>query len=144
MNESDRDSSSSGDNVTRRRFLGAVGAAAVVSYPGLILADDKKKPTTGAGVDVPMFRGNPSHTHYGTGPIADKLAVRWKYKMGVYVSPAAAHRKERKWIGTGWTGTAIYVGGKVIIGSLDSKLYCFDAATGKVQWTYKGAAMFKS
>ncbi|MDY0004996.1 MAG: PQQ-like beta-propeller repeat protein, partial [Polyangia bacterium] len=96
------------------------------------------------GPDVPMFRGNPSHTFYGTGPLAESLTVLWKHRMGTFVSPAAAHRKEKPWTGTGWTGTAVAVGDRVYVGSLDSNLYAYEASTGKVAWRYKAGAMFKS
>jgi len=132
--------------ISRRHFLNTVGAGALIGLPGMSLASGKAPEAKKADAvrDVPMFRGNPTHTFYGTGPIGDKLTVKWKHKMGSFVSPATAHRAARTWTGTGWTGTAIYVGGKVIVGSLDTHLYCFDAATGKVLWKYKGGAMFKS
>ena len=60
-----------------------------------------------------MFRGNPAHTFYGTGPLADRLAVKWRFRMGTFVSHATDTRPEKRWSGTGWTGTAIFVDDKV-------------------------------
>ncbi|PKN45568.1 MAG: hypothetical protein CVU59_08660, partial [Deltaproteobacteria bacterium HGW-Deltaproteobacteria-17] len=30
--------------------------------------------------DVTMFRGNPAHTFYGTGPIRDQLRILWTFQ----------------------------------------------------------------
>lgn len=107
-------------------------------------AADAAATATGKPVNVTMFRGNPSHTFYGTGPISDGLVEKWRFKMGSFLSKATAHREEKRWSGTGWTGTAVFVDGRVFIGSQDSRLYCIDAGSGKEIWRYQGGRMFKS
>ena len=91
---------------------------------------------------VLMFRGNPAHTFYGTGPIADKLGLKWKYRMADFETELRG--KPKTWSGTGWTGTAAKLGDYVFVGSVGCYLYAFEAMTGKVAWSYRGARMFKS
>ncbi|MEM7600117.1 MAG: PQQ-binding-like beta-propeller repeat protein, partial [Verrucomicrobiota bacterium] len=87
---------------------------------------------------VLMFRGNPSHTFYGTGPIANRYKVLWKKKLASYSVGGT------RWAGTGWTGTAVKLGDYVYVGSVGRKVYCFDAMTGEEVWTHSGGRMFKS
>ena len=128
--------------ITRRDFLKGTGlgiaGSAIMSRPAS--ATGTWQPRT----NITMFRGNPTKTFYGTGPLRDRLRVVWKYEMGGYFSPAHGNKPAKTWRGTGWTGTAVVVDGKVYVGSLDSHLYAFDGSTGRVLWRYKGGAMFKS
>ena len=89
-----------------------------------------------------MFRGNPSHTFYGTGDISDDLKVIWKHRMIDFETKLRGVPKT--WRGTGWTGQAAYYAGYVFIGSQGRSFYAFDAATGKVRWRLEGKRMFKS
>lgn len=91
---------------------------------------------------VLMFRGNPTHTFYGTGPVADKLRVHWKYRMTDFHTELRG--KKKVWAGTGWTGTAIKLGDYVFIGSVGRHFYALEAKTGKLMWRYRGNRMFKS
>jgi outer membrane protein assembly factor BamB len=151
----------------RRQFLGTLGAATLVACestppskptpptrkaapdaaaprPDARPAVDAAPPAPPVVHEVRMFRGNPTHTFYGTGPVGDRLAIRWKKRLGKFVSPAAANREAKTWEGTGWTGTAVYVADRVYVGSLDSFMYAFEPETGKTIWRYKAGGMFKS
>jgi hypothetical protein len=89
-----------------------------------------------------MFRGNPSHTFYGTGPIpADKPKILWKHRMEDF--DTLYYGEPFVWRGTGWTGQALVYGGYVWIGSQGRSLYCFEADSGKVMWRYAAPRQIK-
>ena len=48
------------------------------------------------------FRGNPTRTFHGQGPVPTVPRVQWEYLVGCSVSPVAGETKE--WCGSGWTG----------------------------------------
>ncbi len=129
--------------VSRRGFLqaGALLAGGLLLPRGVRAA---LAPVSGresapvSGADVPMFRGNPSHTFYGTGPLRDVLEVRWTFPMGRFGASTG-----KVWAGTGWTGTAAAVGDTLYVGSQDSFFYAIDRATGALRWKFKAKAMFK-
>ncbi len=145
----------------RRNFLKGLGAAALASAAApSVFARGSDKPEPGKGkkateshgkVTLPawphggnstastamlMFRGNPTHTFYGTGPIpSTKPEIRWKYRMEDFES--LYYGKPFTWRGTGWTGQPLYYAGHVWVGSQGRNLYCFDANTGEVKWRYQ-------
>ncbi|MSY18593.1 MAG: hypothetical protein F2735_04565, partial [Actinobacteria bacterium] len=55
---------------------------------------------------VLTFRGNPTRSYYGTGPIPTNPKVLWRYPAnGVKMcGPSAEYGITRVWCGTGWTG----------------------------------------
>jgi len=136
---------------TRRDFIAAsaatgAAATALTALPQPAEAKTKLKLPAwryGSGSfasdTVLMFRGNPSHTFYGTGPVADNLRLHWSHKMPHVV------RAKATWAGTGWTGTAAKLGDYVFVGSVGGAVYAYEAFTGRVAWTYqdRGARMFK-
>ena len=89
-----------------------------------------------------MFRGNPSHSFYGTGSLRDRLEVAWKHRMIDFKTKLRG--RPITWQGTGWTGQAVLYGGFVFVGSVGCNFYAFDAATGALRWRLKGGRMFKS
>ncbi|MCH9764848.1 MAG: hypothetical protein K0U34_02490, partial [Alphaproteobacteria bacterium] len=53
-----------------------------------------------------MFRGNGTHTFYGTGPIPEKAPkVAWRFRTAA--RRTTLRGKPVVWSGTGWTGTAV-------------------------------------
>ncbi|MDA3864365.1 MAG: PQQ-binding-like beta-propeller repeat protein [Deltaproteobacteria bacterium] len=119
--------------VRRRDFLKFAGATTLIAL----------KPSLGSaapGSSPGMFRGNPTHTFYGTGPVSSLPKVVWKKQLGKF----KAEGKNKIWSGTGWTGTAVADENFVYVGSLDSNLYCFYKTTGYQKWSFKAKAMFKS
>lgn len=150
----------------RRHFLAGLGAltAAVATSRAYARGSDtpedgkRKKPTETRGtVTLPawahgststapnamlMFRGNPSHTFYGTGPIpSDKPKILWKYRMEDFDS--LYYGKPFTWRGTGWTGQPIVYANHVWVGSQGRNIYCFDATTGEVKWRNQCARQIK-
>jgi outer membrane protein assembly factor BamB len=107
-------------------------------FPEWTLGDDSASPNT-----VLMFRGNPTHTFYGTGPLSTQPQVLWRKQLGSYAGTRPDGTTFR-WAGTGWTGQAIRWGARVYFGSVDTKFYCLDAQTGEQRWVFEGAGMYKS
>ena len=91
---------------------------------------------------VLMFRGNPSHTFYGTGPLSDHPEMVWKHRMVDLDVPY--YGKPHTWRGTGWTGQAACLGGWVFVGSVGGDLYALDRRTGRRAWRFHSGRMFKS
>lgn len=89
-----------------------------------------------------MFRGNPPHTFYGTGPIPDAPRLVWKFQTAAINN--VVRGKPMTWAGTGWTGTASKLGNYVYVASVGGYVYCFEAMTGRLVWQYRGGGMFKS
>jgi outer membrane protein assembly factor BamB len=141
---------------SRRQVLQASGAAglasllgpspaAAASLPQAPLSKPLALPAWRYGADSAapdtslMFRGNPSHTFYGTGPIKDAPELQWRLKTASFTS-----RLGTTWSGTGWSGTAIKLGDYVFVGSVGAALYAIEAKSGKVAWVYDKGAMYKS
>lgn len=151
--------------VTRRQFLGLAVGALGVGAPGSAIARPRKSgrlrgpqyecpkgplnlppwpygDASASTKSVLMFRGNPTHTFYGTGPIATKPKLIWRYRMEDF--PTLLHGKPHNWAGTGWTGQASVLAGHVFVGSVGRNLYCFDASDGTLRWRFRAGRMFKS
>lgn len=88
-----------------------------------------------------MFRGNLSHTYYGSGKLPDQPKLVWKFRMWDF--PTTKHGSPIVWKGTGWTGQALYYGGYVFVGSTGGHFHCFEALTGKLVWVFTAQRMFK-
>ena len=89
-----------------------------------------------------MFRGNPSHTFYGVGPVPENPKVLWKHRMIDFES--LYYGTPHVWAGTGWTGQAAYLDGYVFVGSQGRSLYAFEADSGKLRWRYESTRQIKS
>src|SRR4029077_6178049 len=51
------------------------------------------------------FRGNPTRTYYGKGPVPAAPTVQWRFPTsGGMCSPSIDQSGEKIWCGTGWTG----------------------------------------
>lgn len=79
-----------------------------------------------------QFRGNPTRTWYGQGPLADAYTVEWKYPK----SAMCATSDGKQWCGSGWTGQpAIWKrpDGKleIIVGTYDRSVHFIDFETGE-------------
>ena len=83
-----------------------------------------------------MFRGNPTRTYYGTGPISDSPARIWTYPDSAMCSQSTNKGETTTWCGMGWTGQpAVYErpDGKIelIFGAYDRSIHFVDAETGE-------------
>ncbi|MDG4833447.1 PQQ-binding-like beta-propeller repeat protein [Solwaraspora sp. WMMD1047] len=83
------------------------------------------------------FRGNPTRTYYGTGPVPRTTpGERWRFpRSGGLCSESTDDKGTRQWCGSGWTGQpAVFErDGRtwVVFGAYDRKIHFLDAATGE-------------
>jgi WD40 repeat protein len=79
-----------------------------------------------------QFRGNPTRTWYGQGPLADAYDIAWRYpKKGM-----CGTSDGKSWCGSGWTGQpAIWKrpDGKIeiVVGTYDKSVHFIDFETGE-------------
>ncbi|HEX5597595.1 MAG TPA: PQQ-binding-like beta-propeller repeat protein [Micromonosporaceae bacterium] len=83
------------------------------------------------------FRGNPTRTYYGTGPVPRTTpAQRWRYpRSGGLCRESTDGKSTRVWCGSGWTGQpAVFErDGRtwVVFGAYDGAVHFLDAQTGE-------------
>ncbi|MFH1812061.1 MAG: PQQ-binding-like beta-propeller repeat protein [Pseudomonadota bacterium] len=83
-----------------------------------------------------QFRGNPSHTWYGQGPVPDHPVVLWRFpRTERMCSQSAVGTQDKRWCGTGWTGQPVLrelADGRheVIVGTFDKRVIFLDGGTG--------------
>ena len=83
-----------------------------------------------------MFRGNPTRTFYGTGPLPEDPRVLWSYPPeGAMCGFSSVGGVSTQWCGSGWTGQPVVwdrVDGttEVIFGAYDKAVHFLDATTG--------------
>jgi len=83
------------------------------------------------------FRGNPTRTYYGTGPIPRTTpAQKWRFpRSGGLCSTSVDEHGPSEWCGSGWTGQpAVFErAGRtwVVFGAYDRKVHFLDAETGE-------------
>ncbi|MGF1666401.1 MAG: PQQ-binding-like beta-propeller repeat protein [Acidimicrobiia bacterium] len=92
----------------------------------------------GEVVGLTMFRGNPTRSFYGTGPLpADTPVELWSYPAdGPMCGSSTVAGESRQWCGSGWTGQPVVWerpdgGTEVIFGAYDKAVHFLDAATGE-------------
>lgn len=90
----------------------------------------------GSTVGLTMFRGNPTRTYYGTGPISDSPALLWTYPETTMCSESVNLGETAIWCGMGWTGQpAIWERPdgvtEMIFGAYDRNIHFVDAETGQ-------------
>lgn len=156
------------NSIDRRAFLRAMGlaaGAALVSEPVFAEGPKEKDPEanflepeglTGEPLDLPewshgtgsaatstmlMFRGNATHTFYGTGPVSESPREQWSQQLARFHTVLRGRKKT--WTGTGWSGQPAMLGDYVFVGGQGGYFYAFEAATGKIRWRVQGKRMFK-
>jgi hypothetical protein len=88
----------------------------------------------GAVEGLLTFRGNPTRTWYGRGPIPDQPEIRWTHTIGC--SQSSVGGQAITWCGTGWTGQpAVFPapdgdGNWVGVGGYNQAVNFFDPETG--------------
>ena len=82
------------------------------------------------------FRGNPTRTYYGSGPIPESPQLSWSTEIGC--SQSAVGEENKTWCGTGWTGQpAIFrppgktSGWWLAVGGYNKAVNFFDPRTGQ-------------
>jgi outer membrane protein assembly factor BamB len=90
----------------------------------------------GEVVGLTMFRGNPSRTWYGEGPVPVDLGVRWRFPDSPMCGVSPVGGENITWCGSGWTGQPVVWERpdgitEVIFGAYDKNIHFLDAATGE-------------
>lgn len=76
-----------------------------------------------------QFRGNPSHTYYGEGPVPQNPEILWRYPEKPMEGYSGKGAKRRLWRGVGWTGQPVVwkkwnsTNWEIIFGSRDGFVY---------------------
>ncbi|MCP3995990.1 MAG: PQQ-like beta-propeller repeat protein [bacterium] len=102
--------------------------------PSLVPADTIGMPW-GEVPGLTMFRGNPTHTFYGTGPLPSGLEVLWRFPDKAMCGTSSIGGEATVWCGTGWTGQPVVWERpdgttEVIFGAYDKNIHFVDADTG--------------
>ena len=87
---------------------------------------------------VLTFRGSPTRSYYGSGPVPEAPGIAWSYppsSQDPMCSESNWQGSQVEWCGTGWTGQAAVVpyNGRtwVIFGAYDGAVHFLDAETGE-------------
>jgi outer membrane protein assembly factor BamB len=83
-----------------------------------------------------MFRGSPTRTYHGTGPVPSRPEVLWRFPEVAMCGNSPVGGDGRVWCGTGWTGQPVVWDRpdgitEVIFGAFDKRVHFLDAATGE-------------
>jgi len=102
--------------------------------PALTYGSDVGRPWGSAVAGLLTFRGNPSRTYHGAGPVPTQPSVLWRYPGSGMCGLSTEYGDTRTWCGTGWVGQpAVFErGGRtwVVFGAYDYQFHFLDAATG--------------
>lgn len=82
------------------------------------------------------FRGNPTRTYYGRGPVPASPKVAWYYPQnGGMCSSSSAKGETKTWCGMGWTGQPAVFEREgrlwVVFGAYDGAVHFMDGRTGE-------------
>ncbi len=83
-----------------------------------------------------MFRGSPTRTFHGTGPVPLDPEVLWRFPEAPMCGSSPVGGEDKVWCGTGWTGQPVVWERpdgvtEVIFGAFDKQVHFLDAATGE-------------
>ncbi len=89
----------------------------------------------GTTAGLTMFRGNPTRTFYGTGPLPDTPTEAWLYPESPMCSSSSVGGETTVWCGMGWTGQPVVyerANGvtELIFGAYDRAVHFVDAESG--------------
>ena len=84
---------------------------------------------------IVQFRGNPTHTWYGSGPVPIAPTIAWQYPNERMCSLSSVGTETKQWCGTGWTGQPVVWERsdgitEVIFGAYDRAVHFVNANTG--------------
>ena len=81
------------------------------------------------------FRGNPTRSYYGLGPVPTNPQIQWRYPdSGGMCGNSPVGGQDKTWCGSGWTGQpAVFIEGDqtwVTFGAYDKNIHFLDAVDG--------------
>lgn len=82
------------------------------------------------------FRGNPTNSWYGTGPVPTTPEIKWRYPAAPMCSQTTDLGGTSTWCGNGWTGQPVVWERpdgitEIMFGGYDRRFHFVDAATGE-------------
>lgn len=88
-----------------------------------------------AAPGIRTFRGNPTRTYYGQGPVPESPEVLWSFPEGAMCSISFEDTESKEWCGSGWTGQpAVFPkDGRpwVVFGGFDRAVHWLDGVSGE-------------
>jgi hypothetical protein len=113
----------------------APGLAAPSDYDGWVDPASSGKPWSSEIVGQLTFRGNPTRSYYGLGPVPTDPQILWRYPAsGGMCGQSTVGGETKTWCGTGWTGQpSVWKDGDrtwVSFGAYDKNIHFLDAADG--------------
>jgi len=114
----------------------STAAATAAGYEGWVDPASAGRPYYGATIPgLLTFRGNPTRTYYGQGPMPSAPRPVWRYPGAAMCSVSEDRGEVSNWCGTGWTGEpAVFErDGRtwLVFGAYDRAVHFVDAATGE-------------
>ncbi len=108
---------------------------ALVREPGTVPAWTVGRPW-GSTIGLTMFRGNPTRSFYGAGPVPDDPVVLWRYPDSPMCRSSSSGGETKVWCGMGWTGQPVVWERpdgvtEVIFGAYDGAVHFVNASTGR-------------
>ncbi len=104
-------------------------------YPGLWDPSAVGSPYGGVVDGLLTFRGSPTRSYYGEGPVPSAPSVQWRFPAsGRLCSRSTTGGETTTWCGTGWTGqpAVLQQGDEVLValGTYDRAVHLLDGLTG--------------
>ena len=105
-------------------------------YDGWVDPESSGKPWGDAVQGLLTFRGNPTRSYYGRGPVPEDPRVVWRFPdTGPMCSNSPVGGRPRIWCGSGWTGqpSVFERDGStwLVVGAFSRNVHFLDADTGK-------------
>jgi len=109
----------------------------VPALPADRLADPRRfgTPYSDTVTGLLTFRGNPSRSYHGEGPVPRAPEIAWKFPESAMCHDSSEFGETRTWCGMGWTGQpAVFERERrtwLVFGAYDAKVHFLDADTGE-------------
>ena len=103
-------------------------------YDGWVDPKDVGVPGSDTVEGVLTFRGSPTRTYYGEGPVPENPSIAWSFPESAMCSESSSGGVTRTWCGTGWTGQpSVWEQDDktwLAFGAYDRAVHVLDAETG--------------
>jgi len=136
-----RATSDDGETADQPRDAGADGSAdSTEAATGSSTSTAPEQAAPASGFETPgllTFRGGPSRSYYGEGPVPQRPEVLWSYpgQSGGMCAESSVGSETKVWCGTGWTGqpSVFERDGRtwVVFGAYDRSIHFVDYETGQ-------------
>lgn len=133
---SDKPASTSGQVSTEGSTTTAAGLAQARDDDRFVDPASSGGPWSTELVGLLTFRGNPTRTYYGLGPVPKAPQILWSFpESGGMCGQSAVGSQNKTWCGSGWTGQPSVWRDRertwVAVGTYDKAIHFWDGATGE-------------